>query len=221
MKHWSLFVLAYLLNGDMAAGSDLAANCVTTHVLPVITTTMCSGSSPAVPTAYMPDGEAPVPNVPGRYSQAAMAPSAAEPSSVPDISMLDKPMHNPTAQNSDNPATGSDALKFGVDHTTGDAHTAESGNSSQVTKPHQTTAGGVSPNSGAGNSSAPNPHISGQSGTVIVHLSSATKPTDSALESSNTPLVVSGASTTCIDIRVDMMIMTGLVACLAPMMIHL
>lgn len=221
MKHWSLFVLAYLLNGDMAAGSDLAANCVTTHVLPVITTSMCSGSLPAVPTAYMPDGEASIPNVPGQHSQPAMAPPAAEPSSVPDISMLDKPMHNPTAQNSDSPATGSDALKFGGDYTTGDAHTGESGNSSQVTKPHQTTTGGVSPNSGDDNNSAPKPRISGQSGSVTGHGSSVTKPTDSALESSNTPLVVSGALTVGINIRVDMLIMTGLVACLAPMMIHL
>ncbi|KAH7199109.1 uncharacterized protein B0J16DRAFT_379553 [Fusarium flagelliforme] len=174
MKHLSLFVLAYLFTGDMAASTDLAANCVTTHVLPVITTTTCSASSSAVPTASTPNGKATIPTVPEHHSQPAVAPSAAEPSSVPDTAILDKPMHNPTTQNS-----------------------------------------------GAGINSALNPPISGQSGSIIGHVSSLIKPTDSAFEPSNTPVVVSGASTTGINTRVDMMIMTGLLVCLAPVMIHL
>ncbi|KAG7410495.1 hypothetical protein Forpe1208_v009759 [Fusarium oxysporum f. sp. rapae] len=211
MKHWSPFVLAYLLNGDKALGSNLSANCITTSVLPVISTTMCSGGSPAVPTALMPGGNA---NVPGQYSQPASAPSAVDPSSVPHVSMPNGSMDSPSAGHYDNPTTESEGPQSGAD-----AHTGESSSTTQAAEPQQTTAPGVGADAGASNSSSePKPSISGQASSATRQDSTATGPTS---ETSEAPETVSGASSSVITIRVNTMIMAGIVACFAPMMIHL
>ncbi|KAF4494482.1 hypothetical protein FAGAP_9388 [Fusarium agapanthi] len=191
MKHCSLFVLAYLLNGDMAIGSNLPANCATTTVLSVITTTMCSAGSPAVPTALMPGGNS---NGPDQYSPPESAPSTIVPGSAPHVSMSHGSAESPPAGTNENTAKESEALQSGAG-----AHTGEAGNGS----------------------SQPNAIASGSASSVTGQDSTAIDKTPETSETPESPGVVSGASSSEINVRINALIAAGIVACFAPMMIHL
>ncbi|KAF4415958.1 hypothetical protein FACUT_12967 [Fusarium acutatum] len=212
MKHWSLFCLAYLLNGDMALGSKLPANCATTTVLSVITTTMCSAGSPAVPTALMTGGNG---NVPDQYSQPASASSAVIPGSAPHVSMSHGSAESHSAGTNENTAKESEALQTGAG-----PHTGEASGATQAVKPTTVPAVGAGASASNG-SSEPNPIASGQASSVTGQHSTATGTTSETSETPEAPWVASGASSSENNVRVNAMIMAGIVACFVPMMIHL
>ncbi|KAF5638388.1 uncharacterized protein FTJAE_5293 [Fusarium tjaetaba] len=202
MKHWSLFAFAHLLNGEMALGSK-PANCATTTVLSVITTSICSAGSPALPTAVMTGSNGCVPD---QYSQEASAPSAVIPGSAPRISM--------SHGSAESPSDGTDekALQKGVS-----LHTGEASDATQTIKP--TAAPDVGAGASANNgSSEPNPIASGQASPVTGQHSTAT---DTTWETPEVPWVVSGASSSESNFGTNAIIVAGIVAYFAPILIYL
>ncbi|CZR40702.1 uncharacterized protein FPRO_10290 [Fusarium proliferatum ET1] len=211
MKHWSLFCLACLLNGDMALGSKLPANCATTTVLSVITTTMCSAGSPAVPTALMTGGNG---NVPEQYSQPASA-SSVIPGSGPHVSVSHGSAESPSAGTNENTAKKSDAPQAGAG-----SHAGEASGATQAVKPTTVPAVGAGASASNG-SSEPNHIASGQASSVTGQHSTATGTTSETSETPEVPVVASGASSSESNVRGNAIIMAGILACFVPMMIHL
>lgn len=198
----------------MAIGSGVPEGCVTTSVLPVITTTICSGGSPAVPTGFMPIGHG---NVPDQYSQPASGPSAVDSGSVPHVSISYGSADSPSAGTHENPTNESDGPQSGAGAPAGDSN-----GTAEVVKPNQTTVPGVGAQASASSGSEPKANASGQPSPITGQEGTAPGTTSETSETpADAPEIVSGASSSVTNIKVNAMIMAAVVACFAPMMVPL